>query len=90
VTRPTLADHEKRITILEGEGRLSESELLTVRVLLRAEAVRLQRRAEWAGPLNLWKRLSRGQKWASWAIIAGGAVTAANALAGLVRDLAHP
>jgi len=93
VSRPSLADHELRITILEGEDRLSDKELLTLRVLLRAEAVRLKRRADWAGPRRIWGSLSRGQKWAGWAIALGGLVTVANALAGLARSLegaGHP
>ena len=91
--RPSLADHERRITILEGEGRLTDAELLTVRVLLRAEAFRLQRHADWAGPRHLWSRLTRAQKWAGWVLIAGGLLTVANAVAGLVLSLqgaGHP
>lgn len=88
--RPTLAGHEirldqqeARLDSLEG-AKLSDKELLTLRVLLRAETARLQRRADWAGPLRLWRALTVRQRWTAVLIALAALITLINQVASLL------
>jgi len=90
MSRPTLAGHEirldeqeARLDSLEG-ARLSDKELLTIRVLLRAETARLQRRADWAGPLRLWRTLTKRQRWTAVLIALVAVITLINQVASLL------
>lgn len=66
--RVTTAELDRRVLSLE-EARLTDQELRTMRQMLRTEQARLQRRANWIGPRELW------QRWTAWRRL--GAILAA-------------
>lgn len=57
----TVAALTERVNALEA-AKLSDAELLTLRVLLRRETARLQKSADWKGPRELWQRFATWQK----------------------------
>jgi hypothetical protein len=58
-------------------------------VLLRAETARLQRKADWAGPMRLWKTLTNRQRITAVVILVLGIVTLLNQISGLYRSIPH-